>query len=201
MASLITADRLAAAVNQPGLLHGLLRVLDPQTLSRLWRQHVDRLLIVARAVGEGVGASAEDAVQEAFLQLARQPQTPDDPLAWLVRVTRNQLLQWHRSGSRRTARERSIARDPQAAAWLESGTPGLDDSLDAALVTAELQQLPEQVREVIVMHLWGELTFQQIADITGGSRSSIHRLYQQGLTRLRCRFESFVEPDSPGNLP
>lgn len=172
----------------------LVSVLDPQTLSRLWRQHVDRLLLVARAVGE----PAEDAVQEAFLQLARQPALPDDPMAWLVRVTRNQLLQWHRSGTRRTARERSLARGEQITPWLKSDRSDLDDSLDAALVTARLQELPETIREVIVMHLWGELTFQQIADVTGGSRSSIHRLYQHGLTQLRCRFESLTESDSPG---
>lgn len=181
----------------------LVSVLDPQTLSRLWQQHVDRLLIVARSVGGngGLGEPAEDAVQEAFLQLARQPRLPDDPLAWLVRVTRNQLLQWHRSGTRRTAREQTIAREQQAALWFETNAAGLDDSHDAAMVTEQLQQLPENVREVIVMHLWGELTFQQIAEIVGSSRSAVHRLYQQGLSQLRCRFESFAEPDSRGTLP
>lgn len=175
-------------------------VIDPQTLSRLWQRHVDRLLIVARGVGE----PAEDAVQEAFLQLARQTRLPDDPLAWLVRVTRNQLLQWQRSGMRRAARERRVSGGPtsadSAAVWLESTQNGIDDHLDAALVTARLQQLPAEVREVIVMHLWGELTFEQIGGIVGRSRSSVHRQYQQGLSQLRCHFETFAEDDSLGNI-
>ena len=173
-------------------------VIDPQILSRLWRRHIDRLLIVARGVGE----PAEDAVQEAFLQLARQSTLPDDPLAWLVRVTRNQLRQWQRSGTRRTAREKRAA-DPTAAtaSWLESPQDAVEDRLDAALVTERLRQLPAEVREVMVMHLWGELTFQQIAAIVGRSRSSVHRQYQQGLSQLRCHFETFAEYDSRGNMP
>lgn len=167
-------------------------MLDPKTLGRLWQQHADRLLIVARGVGE----PAEDAVQEAFLQLARQSTLPHDPLAWLVRVTRNQLLQWHRSGSRRTAREQ------HSVLWLEPCVSDrLDDSLDAALVTAELQRLPSETREVIVMHLWGQLTFEQIAEIVGRSCSSVHRSYQQGLGQLRSRFETYAEHDSPGHTP
>lgn len=173
-------------------------VIDPQTLSRLWRRHVDRLLIVARGIGE----PAEDAVQEAFLQLTRQAMLPDDPLAWLVRVTRNQLLQWQRSGTRRTARERRAA-DPAGATspWLDSPQDRVEDRLDGALVTERLRQLPAGVREVMVMHLWGELTFQQIAPIVGRSRSSVHRQYQQGLRQLRCHFETFAEDDSRGNMP
>lgn len=173
-------------------------MIDPQTLSRLWRRHVDRLLIVARGVGE----PAEDAVQEAFLQLARQSTLPDDPLAWLVRVTRNQLLQWQRSGTRRTAREKCAAEPAGTTApWLESPQDDIEDRLDAALVTERLQQLPADVREVMVMHLWGELTFQQIAPIVGRSRSTVHRQYLQGLSQLRCHFETFAEDDSRGNMP
>ena len=92
-------------------------------------------------------------------------------------------------------------RDSQAASWLDGSGSGIDDSTRRRTGHQRVQQLPKNIREVIVMHLWGELTFQQIADITGGSRSSVHRLYQQGLRELRCRFESFAEFDSPGKLP
>ena len=52
-------------------------MLDPETLTAVWDQHADRLLLVARSTG----GPAEDAVQEAFVALATQTQLPDDPMA------------------------------------------------------------------------------------------------------------------------
>ncbi len=42
------------------------------------------------------------------MALSRQPKLPDEPLAWLVKVARNQVLQWNRSEQRRA--QRHIAR-------------------------------------------------------------------------------------------
>ena len=76
-------------------------LIDPADLRELWHHHADRLLLIARSMGDG----AEDAVQEAFVALARQPAPPQDPLAWLVRVARNAILQYRRAGGRRRQRE------------------------------------------------------------------------------------------------
>src|SRR5690606_16118238 len=125
---------------------------------------------------------AEDAVQEAFISLVTQAALPEDPLAWLVRVTRNQLLQWRRSHGRRQRREqdRDARREP-AAAWLVHPQLAIDRQLDGRAVTEALAQLPEDQRQIIVMHLWGEMTFERIAGVLNVSRSSVHRLYGRGL--------------------
>ena len=52
---------------------------------------------------------------------------------------------------------------------------------------AELSALPIEQREVIVAHLWGGLTFEQIAEVSGTSSSTAHRLYGSGLSTLRER--------------
>ncbi len=59
--------------------------------------------------------------------------------------------------------------------------------LDPETATAELQALPLEQREVIVAHLWGGLTFEQIAEVSGISSSTAHRHYRAGLTALRER--------------
>lgn len=163
---------------------------DPLQLREIWNAHRDRVTLIARAMADPADAQeAEDAVQEAFIALATQTVLPDDPLAWLVRVTRNQLLQWRRSRGRRQRREQD--RDAgfrPLAAWLTHPQLAIDRQLDGRAVTEALVQLPEDQRQIIVMHLWGEMTFERIASVLNISRSSAHRLYGRGLEQLKQRF-------------
>jgi len=62
-------------------------------------------------------------------------------------------------------------------------------SLDITAVTGALRQLPVAQREIIVAHLWGGLTFEQIAEVIGCSSSSAHRSYAAGLFALRERLQ------------
>ena len=69
---------------------------------------------------------------------------------------------------------------------------------DGATVSAALQLLPLEQREVLVARLWGGLTFEQIAELNGTSSSSTHRLYHAGLAALRERLRVSC-PNSPSN--
>jgi len=172
-------------------------VIDPLQLRAIWNAHSDRVTLIARAMADPADSQeAEDAVQEAFIALATQSALPEDPLAWLLRVTRNQLLQWRRSRGRRQRREqdRNAWRGP-AAAWLTHPQLAVDRQLDGRAVTEALAQLPEDQRQIIVMHLWGELTFERIAGVLNASRSSVHRLYGRGLEQLKQRFNPAESPD------
>ncbi len=152
-------------------------------LSKAWEDCADRLLLIARSFGK----SGEDAVQEAFLALSRQPKLPDEPLAWLVKVTRNQILQWNRSEQRRT--KRHFARATEFA-WFENAE---QIGIDAIEVGEALKKLPTELSEVVTMHLWGQLTFEQIADVVGSSRSTVHRRYTEAIQILRERFSCQIE--------
>ena len=155
-------------------------MIDPTTLAETWDDCADRLLLIARSIG----GPAEDAVQEAFVTLASQPCMPDDPMAWLVRVTRNQLLQWKRSGGRRRRRETNACHPN----WFDNEKTQIDQRIDAREVTAALVAMDSPQREVIVMHLWGGMTFEAIGQILDMSRASAHRSFQQGLATLKLQF-------------
>ena len=49
------------------------------------------------------------------------------------------------------------------------------------------ESLPLEQREVIVAHLWGGLTFEQIGELSGCSASTAHRQYTAGLSAIRER--------------
>jgi RNA polymerase sigma-70 factor (ECF subfamily) len=152
--------------------------MGPELLGRLVDQHAAALVLYARQWC----AAPEDVVQEAFLKLVAQRPPPDNPAAWLYRVVRNAARSAARSARRRQRYEAAAA--ARAPAWFDDANA---DGLDAATATEALQDLPPDEREVIVAHLWGGLTFEQIAEVAGCSPSTAHRRYAAGLAALRER--------------
>jgi RNA polymerase sigma-70 factor (ECF subfamily) len=121
-------------------------------------------------------------VQEAFIELARQAQSPDRVVAWLYKVVRNRAISHARSAGRRKKYETAAA--AQHAPWFE---PAPGSSLDAQAATRALRELSAAHREVIVARLWGGLSFEQISELVGASVSTAHRRYFEGLSHLRER--------------
>jgi RNA polymerase sigma-70 factor (ECF subfamily) len=152
--------------------------MGPEFLGRLVDEHAAALVLYARQWC----AAPEDVVQEAFLKLVGQKTPPPNLLPWLYRVVRNGALDASRSERRRRRRETVAAE--RAPAWLEAREFA---GLDGEAAAAALQALPSEQREVIIAHLWGGLTFEQVAVVTGCSSSTAHRWYLAGLSALRER--------------
>ncbi len=152
------------------------KMMDPELLGRLIDRHAPALELFARQWCD----SAEDVVQEAFVRLAGQDPTPMEPLAWLFRVVRNGAVNAGIASRRRKRHEKSAA--ATGTAWFHADT-GFE--FEPELVQATLATLPIDQREVIVAHLWGGLSFQEIAVLIDSSRSSVHRRYQAGIVTLR----------------
>ena len=99
--------------------------------------------------------------QDAFLKLVKIRHAPDDPPAWLYRVVRNAA--WMRP---RLIAGGSGVSLPRPTSWFVE--PEID-GLDAEKAVASLERLPAELRETIVARLWGGLTFEQIAGVSGCS--------------------------------
>ena len=154
--------------------------VTPEFLGHLMDEHAAALVLYARQWC----SAPEDVVQEAFIKLVAQPGTPANVVPWLYRVVRNAALSAARSARRRAYHETVAA--AQAPAWF---APSEGVGLDAQAATTALQGLPLELRETIVAHLWGGLTFEQIAELTGSSSSTTHRWYLAGLSALRERLK------------
>jgi RNA polymerase sigma-70 factor (ECF subfamily) len=153
-------------------------ILSPEAVTRLWDQHSAALVLYARQWCD----TPEDIVQEAFLLLVRQGAAPDNPVGWVYRVVRNRAINAARSNARRSRRETRTAAGSRP--WFVS-TAG--DRLDAAAAAAAMAELPADEREAIVARLWGGLSFEEIARLSGSSASTVYRCYQRGLAALRER--------------
>lgn len=126
--------------------------------------------------------TADDVVQEAFLALAACEERPDDPVTWLYAVVRNKARMAGRGDQRR--RERELRRAAVANSWFDES---VDSQIDAGIAQAALGELEDETREIIIAHLWGELTFAQVAEVVGTSASTAYRRYCEGLKTIRER--------------
>jgi RNA polymerase sigma-70 factor (ECF subfamily) len=154
--------------------------MDPELLGRLLDRHAPALVLYARQWCD----MPEDVVQDAFVKLAGQRPTPRNPAAWLFRAVRNRAIDAGLATRRRRRHEHEAA--AKAPHWFEDD-PDHAAAVDPQLAERELQRLPIEEREVIIAHLWGGLTFEQIAEAANCSSSTAHRLYARGLSSLRER--------------
>jgi RNA polymerase sigma factor (sigma-70 family) len=123
-------------------------------------------------------AAPEDVVQDAFLRLVEVRRPPDDPAAWLFTVVRNRAMDLAKADRRRVRREQAV----RPVRWFVE--PEVD-GLDADRAVNALERLPAELRETIVARLWGGLTFDQIAAVSGCSTSSAFRRYEAGIAAIR----------------
>ena len=145
-------------------------------IESLYRDHAPALLLFASAM-LGERSRAQDAVHQVFLRLMenRHLSQAIDKKAYLFGCVRNAVL------NEAKRQQRNTALDPDLA-WFD---PPLRDYAAELNLRRALCALPDEQREVIVLHLWGELTFAQIAALlvislyTGASR------YRYALTKLR----------------
>jgi RNA polymerase sigma factor (sigma-70 family) len=160
--------------------------MSPHEFARLLDVHGPPLVVYARQWC----LAAEDVVQDAFLKLVRLGQPPREVVPWLYRVVRNGAIDAGKTARRRKARESAVARPER---WfVESAV----DGLDAETAVGALRKLPVDEREVIVAHLWGGLTFEQIAQVAGCSASSAFRRFSAGIDALRAELGVLCESRS-----
>jgi len=149
-------------------------------IAALWQKHSPGLLLYARQKS----SAAEDLVQTAFLSLARLAEPPRDPVTWLYRVVRNGAVSHWRQEQRRQRREQAVAEE--RGEWFQ---PTQQAALDQAELREALSRLESAEREVVVLHIWGGLTFVQLGEVLETSSSTAQRQYAAALARLKMILE------------
>jgi len=128
-------------------------------------------------------ADAEDVVQEAFVRFWRKQHRVDNR-GLLYATVRSIALDFLRRNSRRARRE--------SLAVLESDNSTepqfeVDDESQQQLAAA-VARLPNEQREVLVMKIWSELTFAEIAEALGISQNTAASRYRYALAALKKNF-------------
>jgi RNA polymerase sigma-70 factor (ECF subfamily) len=152
-------------------------------------RHLAALILLARQwVGSHV--DAEDVVQEAFIRFWRCRERVADPAAYCFSCVKHVALDWQRKRSRQSRREAAAARS-EVETWF---TGSLEQSERRISLEAALRALPECQREVLVMRIWGGLSFPQIGAALYISAETAKSRCRYALARLR---QQLVEEPIP----
>ncbi len=145
-------------------------------IEALYRQHGAALMLFASAIS-GDRGRAQDAVHQVFLKAIenRGVRQAINKKAYLFACVRNAVL------NDAKVQDRNMPLDVDSA-WFSP--PDRDYAGEQNLRRA-LGELPNDQREVIVLHVWGELTFSEIADLQGVSSNTAASRYRYALSKLR----------------
>ena len=151
----------------------------------LYCEHGSALLLFAMAI-IGERSRAQDAVQQVFLKLLEHGNLGQvvDVKAYLFACVRNAAL----NDSKIRRRDVELGNE---SAWFDP--PNRDITGEINLRRA-LRALPNGQREVTILHIWGELTFAQIAVVLNISSNTAASRYRYALEKLReamCNKEDF----------
>ncbi|MCX8089882.1 MAG: sigma-70 family RNA polymerase sigma factor, partial [Verrucomicrobiae bacterium] len=105
---------------------------------------------------------------------------PESPEHYCVRSFRNRALNHRRSLWRRLVREWESRR------WFERA-PEASDAERAAM--RGLAALPQLQREVIVLKIWHQYTFEEIGALLGVSPNTAAGRYRYGMEKLRAALD------------
>lgn len=138
-------------------------------LADLYRSHHAHLVKVAYGV-LGSAAAAEDAVQDAYVEVCRRWGSVDNPSAYLRRAVVNRATSIIR---RRIVEQRHARAAPDAAA------ENYDELRDAVM------KLPVKYRDAVVLRFYEDLPDEQIGAALGVKRATVRSLVHRGVEQLR----------------
>ena len=154
---------------------------DEQSWRGWLARHGPALLLLARQHCRSRD-DAHDAVQDGFVRFWKSRDKANDPAAYLFACVRSAAIDLSRAQGRRGRREANVS---PAREMTELFDPLEREELRQAVETA-LATLPAEQREVIVLKIWGELTFAQIAAALAIKPETAASRYRYALSRLHA---------------
>jgi RNA polymerase sigma-70 factor, ECF subfamily len=157
------------------------------------REHGPKLLAFACQWAD-CQADAEDVFQEAFMRFWRSRDTAREPLLYLYRCVRNVAIDRARSRQRRLRHETAATR--RTTQEKTAGPPDVlvqQSEMERGIQDA-LSKLPREQREVVVLRIWSDMTFNQISQVLSIPLSTAHALFGTAMRRLHVEMEEGMRP-------
>ncbi len=143
-------------------------------------QHAAPLVLFAQQI-VARRCDAEDAVQEGFVRFWKHRGGTREPVAYLYACVRSCALDHLRRRKRRRVREREASGSRDDHYLADSG----HQEERRLMIERALREIPAQQRQVVVMKIWGGLTFAQIAAALEVPPNTAASRYRYGLEQLR----------------
>ncbi len=154
-----------------------------------YRSHKERLLTLATAL-TGDRGRAEDIVHDVFASLIEEPgrlRNSKNLLGFLAVCARNRAYDLYRKTKRQDQHTSEIG---MVQSDSNPGDPAkqLEKHDEQQVLLGMVNQLPNSLREVVSLRIWGDLTFGEIAELQDTTKSTAHERYRRALEELRTQF-------------
>lgn len=165
---------------------------DTEAFATLYRRYARPVFnLLLRTTGER--ALAEELLQETFTRVWLAGRTFDPARGtfrpWLytiaLNLARSELVRHRHARPHVPLDEQQI--DPVSSAAAEDWVRRLDLSRQARTVAAALATLPDHQREVVVLRCYQQLSFAEIAAVTGAPEGTLKARFHRAVAALRTR--------------
>lgn len=154
---------------------------------------------------------AEDVVQDAYMRAFRafQSRTGDDPRPWLLAIVRNVAYRWLAVRKRRSnvipLDNGAAGHDrPPPAEHIAADAPSAEALLigkaEQALVHRALAELPPAYREVIILRELEDMSYQEIATVTGVPLGTVMSRLARAREQLRLQLRRLMAKEDKNAL-
>jgi RNA polymerase sigma-70 factor (ECF subfamily) len=163
---------------------------EKAALARIYEKYKNNLLRMAGGLANQTSI-AEDVVHDVFVSLATSPEQlklGGNLKGYLATCVANRIRNSNRSAQRR----RTVNLDETEPLTKDSDPPEgwiiRNEELDK--LNYALAQLPYEQREVVILHVQGEMKFRAIAKSLNVSINTVQSRYRYGLEKLRSLLNS-----------
>lgn len=162
-------------------------------LGSLYAEERGRLFTYALSFLGDAGLS-EDVVQDVFRRLCESQTEVNDLRAYVYRCVRNRSIDLIRS---RAGKKHSPGPRGATSIYAIDECPAEDATLSrerAERVAEALRTLRAAEREVVVLHIYSEMTFDSIAEVLAAPLGTVTSRYQRALAKLRKALQGEMSP-------
>lgn len=156
---------------------------DHSAFAELYRRHRHGLFGYALSLC-GDEATAADATQETWLLAIKDAgrlKGVNNVRAYLFVSLRNSVL----DRFRREKRERNALAHGKPATMLVKPRDTMTTAEEADRLDQALRRLPDEQREVVLLKIYGELTFAEVAEVLGENPRTVESRHRLALDKLR----------------
>ncbi len=164
------------------LIRAALRRDDPAACELLWDRYAADLLAFLQAALCS-RQDAEDVLQTVFLRMVRKRRHLAAARcldAYVYQIGRNEAT----SFLRRRKHQQHRGSDVQS--WLVAAEPPDTSHEDAEVLQAALTRLPPVQREIVILKVYKNKTFREIAEVLDLPLNTVASRYRYGLEKLRA---------------
>lgn len=145
--------------------------------TRFLAEHRRALFVYAASLTRSSDAAA-DLIQDVLVRLLRADRDPSIGLAYVLRCLRNQALDARRRD--RTNSNAALDELPSTVFLAQS-----NDAEACRLAREALRGLASDAREIVVLRIYGELSFREIAELFEAPLGTVTSAYRRALEALR----------------